>query len=60
MEKLQVPVLKLAGSNYLSWSLNTRIVLDAKGLGDTIIADNHGDLQTTAHAIFILRHHLDP
>lgn len=59
MEKLQFPVLKLDGSNYLSWSQNAEIVLNAKGLGDSIIVDQHGDLQTTAQAIFILRHHLD-
>lgn len=59
MEILQFQVLKIDGSNYLSWSQNTEIVLNAKCLGDTIIADHHGDLQTKAQAIFILRHHMD-
>lgn len=59
MEKLQFLVMKLDGSNYLSWSQNVEIILNAKGLGDTIIMDHHGDLQTKAQAIFILCHHLD-
>lgn len=59
MEKIQFPVLKVDGSNYLSWTLNVEIVLNAKGIGDTIIADD-GDLQTKAQTVYIIRHHLDP
>lgn len=59
MEKLQFPILKIDGSNYLEWSQNAEIVLNAKGLGDTIIVDHNDDLQTTAQAIFLIRHHLD-
>lgn len=59
MEKLQFPILKIDGSNYLSWSQNAKIILNAKGLGDIILADHYGDLQTKAQAIFIIRHHLD-
>lgn len=50
MEKLQFPVLKIKGSNYLSWSQNAEIVLNSQGIEDTTIAHHHGDLQTKAHA----------
>lgn len=53
MEKIQFPVLKVDGSNYLSWSLNAKIVLNAKGISDNIIVDD-GDLQSKAQAVYII------
>ena len=58
LEKVQYPILQIDGANYLSWSQNTEIVLNMKGLGDIIIDDRHGDLQTKSTTLYIIRHHL--
>src|SRR5450759_4903629 len=58
LEKVQYPILQIDGTNYLSWSQNTEIVLNMKGLGDIILSDRHGNLQTKALALYTIRHHL--
>lgn len=58
LEKLQFPILQIDGTNYLSWAQNAEIVLNMKGVGDTILDDLVGTLQTRAQALYLIRHHL--
>ena len=55
LTKLEFAALDISGKNYLSWTLDTEIHLEAKNLGDTIKDGNQVSLQDRAKSmIFIL------
>ncbi|XP_074304379.1 uncharacterized protein LOC141639092 [Silene latifolia] len=56
--KLEFEALDIAGKKYLSWVLDAKIHLDAKGLGETIKDGNKSTSQDKAKAMIFLRHHL--
>ncbi|XP_070043852.1 uncharacterized protein [Nicotiana tomentosiformis] len=58
LSKLEFVALDITGKNYLSWVLDAKIHLDAKGLGNTIIQENEASNQDKAKAMIFLRHHL--
>ncbi|XP_056843033.1 uncharacterized protein LOC130495632 [Raphanus sativus] len=58
LANLDFPALKSNGENYLDWTLDARIMLRSKGLGDTIISDNKSSDKDRYSAIYIIRHHL--
>ncbi|PIN01501.1 hypothetical protein CDL12_25990 [Handroanthus impetiginosus] len=57
--KLEFTALDITSKNYLSWVLDAKIHLDAKGLGNTIMKENEASKQDKAKAMIFLRHHLD-
>ncbi|XP_049410332.1 uncharacterized protein LOC125873437 [Solanum stenotomum] len=59
LSKLEFVALDISGNNYLSWVLDAKIHLDAKGLGATITNGNTTSSQDKAKAMIFLRHHLD-
>ncbi|OMO99037.1 hypothetical protein CCACVL1_03959 [Corchorus capsularis] len=58
LAKLEFVALDILGKNYLSWILDAKIHLDARGLGDTIKENNEASNQDRAKAMIFLRHHL--
>ncbi|KAK8264477.1 hypothetical protein V6Z12_D12G110900 [Gossypium hirsutum] len=56
--KLEFAALDISGKNYLSWVLDVEIHLDAKGLGNTILANKEASNQDKAKAIIFICHHL--
>ncbi|XP_021725277.1 uncharacterized protein LOC110692548 [Chenopodium quinoa] len=58
LTKLEFVTLDITGKNYLSWVLDAKIHLDAKGLGETIKEGNKATLQDKAKAMIFLRHYL--
>ncbi|XP_052882695.1 uncharacterized protein LOC128291565 [Gossypium arboreum] len=58
LAKLEFATLDISGKNYLSWVLDAEIHLDAKGLGNTILADKEAFNQDKAKAMIFIRHHL--
>ncbi|XP_070022852.1 uncharacterized protein [Nicotiana sylvestris] len=59
LSKLEFVTLDISGKNYLSWVLDAKIHLAAKGLGNTITQGNEASSQDKAKAMIFLRHHLD-
>ena len=51
-------VLNLSGDNYLQWTLDTKIILKSKRLGECIIEGNNANEKDWYMAILIIRHHL--
>ena len=58
LTKLEFVALDIAGKNYLSWTLDTKIHLDAMNLGAAIKEGNQASLQNCAKALIFLQHHL--
>ena len=58
LTKLEFVALDIIGKNYLSWTLNAKIHLDAMNLGTTIKEENQASLQDHAKALIFFRHHL--
>ncbi|XP_015164254.1 uncharacterized protein [Solanum tuberosum] len=59
LSKREFVALDISGKNYLSWVLDAKIHLTAKGLGDSIIKGNKASSQDKAKAMIFLRYHLD-
>ncbi|XP_017624994.1 uncharacterized protein LOC108468626 [Gossypium arboreum] len=58
LAKFEFAVLDISGKNYLSWVIDAEIYLDAKCLGNTILADKEASNQDNAKAMIFIRHHL--
>ena len=58
LTKLEFMALDITSKNYLSWTLNAEIHLDAMNLGAAIKEGNQTSLQDHAKALIFLRHHL--
>ncbi|KAK8309208.1 hypothetical protein V6Z11_D02G111500 [Gossypium hirsutum] len=58
LSKLEFATLDILGKNYLSWVLDAEIHLDAKGLGNTIVANKEASNQDKAKAMIFIRHYL--
>ncbi|KAK8313262.1 hypothetical protein V6Z12_D01G097000 [Gossypium hirsutum] len=58
LAKLEFAALDILGKNYLSRVLNAEIHLDAKGLGNTILADKEASNQDKVKVMIFIRHHL--
>ncbi|XP_060210369.1 uncharacterized protein LOC132637274 [Lycium barbarum] len=56
LSKLEFVALEISGKNYLSWVLDAKMHLDAKGLGATITQNNTASSQDKAKAMIFLRH----
>ena len=56
--KLEFIALDISGKNYLEWTLDAEIHLDAMNLVETIKEGNEASLQDRAQAVIFLRHHL--
>ncbi|KAK8306375.1 hypothetical protein V6Z12_D03G123800 [Gossypium hirsutum] len=56
--KLEFAALDISSKNYLSWVLDAEIHLDAKGLGNTILANKEASNQDKAKIIIFIHHHL--
>ncbi|XP_049364048.1 uncharacterized protein LOC125828762 [Solanum verrucosum] len=59
LSKREFVALDISGKNYLSWVLDAKIHLTAKGLGDSIIKGNKASSQDKAKAMIFLHYHLD-
>ncbi|KAK8317552.1 hypothetical protein V6Z12_A13G117200 [Gossypium hirsutum] len=58
LAKLEFAALDILGKNYLSWVLDAKIHLDAKGLGNTIVENKEESNQEKAKTMIFIRHHL--
>ncbi|XP_016740120.2 uncharacterized protein [Gossypium hirsutum] len=58
LAKLEFAALDISGKKYLSWVLDAEIHLDAKGLGNTIVANEEASNQDKAKAMIFIRYHL--
>ena len=58
LTKLEFVALDITGNNYLSWTLDVDIHLDAMNLEATIKEGNQASLQDQAKVFIFLRHHL--
>ncbi|XP_024028194.1 uncharacterized protein LOC112093620 [Morus notabilis] len=58
LTKLEFVALDISGNNYLAWTLDAEIHLDAMNLGETIKEGNEASSQDRAKAMIFLRHHL--
>ncbi|KAI3462508.1 hypothetical protein Pfo_019171 [Paulownia fortunei] len=58
LTKLEFIALDISGNNYLAWTLNAEIYLDAMNLGKTIKEGNEASLQDRIKAMIFPRHHL--
>ena len=58
LTKLEFVALDISGNNYLAWTLDAEIHLDAMNLGNTIKDGNESSAQDRAKAMIFLRHHL--
>ncbi|XP_059658745.1 uncharacterized protein LOC132305076 [Cornus florida] len=58
LTKLEFVALDISGKNYLSWTLDAEIHLEAMNLGETIKENNNASLQDRAKSMIFLRHHL--
>ena len=59
LTKIEFMVLDISGKNYLSWTLDAEMHLNAMGLGETIKEGNETSNQDRAKAMIFIRHHLD-
>ncbi|XP_059664071.1 uncharacterized protein LOC132309817 [Cornus florida] len=58
LTKFEFVALDISGKNYLSWTLDAEIHLEAMNLGETIKENNNASLQDRAKSMIFLRHHL--
>jgi len=58
LTKLEFAALNLSGNDYLLWTLDIDIHLEAKNLGDTNKVDNQASMQDRAKSMIFIRHHL--
>ncbi|KAD7477871.1 hypothetical protein E3N88_01007 [Mikania micrantha] len=58
LSKLEFASLDISGNNYLPWTLDAKIHLTAKNLGETNKDKNQTSLQEKSQAMIFLRHHL--
>ena len=58
LTKLEFMALDITEKNYLSWTLDAEIHLDAMNLGATIKEGNQASLQDRTKELIFLRHHL--
>ena len=58
INNLDFAALNLSGDSYLQWTLDTKIILKSKGLGECITEDNNSNEKDCYGAILIIRHHL--
>ena len=58
LTKLEFAALDISGKNYLPWTLDAKIHLEAKNLGDTIKVGNQASPQDRAKSMIFVRHHL--
>ncbi|XP_059654203.1 uncharacterized protein LOC132300913 [Cornus florida] len=58
LTKLEFVALDISGKNYLSWTFDAEIHLEAMNLGETIKENNNASLQDRAKSMIFLRHHL--
>ncbi|KAL0805959.1 hypothetical protein Bca101_098450 [Brassica carinata] len=58
INNLDFATLNVSGDNYLQWTLDTKIILKSKGLGECITEDNNSNEKDRYRAILIIRHHL--
>ena len=58
LTKLEFVALYFIGKNYLSWTLDAEIHLDAMNIRAAIKEGNQASLQDCAKALIYLRHHL--
>ena len=58
LAKLEFAALDILGKNYLSWVLDAEIHLDAKSLGNIILADKKATNQDKAKTMIFICHHL--
>ena len=58
INNLDFAVINLSGDNYLQWTLDTKIILKSKGLGECITEDNNASEKDRYSAILIIHHHL--
>ena len=54
LKKLKFVALDISGNNYLAWTLNAEIHLDAMNLGDIIKEGNDSSAQDCAKAMIYL------
>uniref|UniRef100_A0A0D3DNX8 CCHC-type domain-containing protein n=1 Tax=Brassica oleracea var. oleracea TaxID=109376 RepID=A0A0D3DNX8_BRAOL len=59
IEKLQFPVLKITGENYVGWVTNVKPYLVMKKITKTIVIGNKSPPEHIAEAIIFLKKHLD-
>ncbi|KAK8279293.1 hypothetical protein V6Z12_D09G101000 [Gossypium hirsutum] len=58
LTKLEFAALNISSKNYLSWVLDAEIHLDAKSLGNTILADKEASNQDKEKAMIFIHYHL--
>ena len=58
LTKPEFVALDIFGNNYLAWTLDAEIHLDAMNLGEIIKEGNEASSQDRAKAMIFLRHHL--
>ena len=58
ISKLEFEALDITGNNYLNWSQDAELHLQARNLGDAITSDNTMSRQDRAKALIFLRHHI--
>ncbi|KAI3443797.1 hypothetical protein Pfo_000462 [Paulownia fortunei] len=58
LTKLEFIALDISNNNYLAWTLDVEIHLDAMNLGETIKEENATSLQDRSKTMIFLRHHL--
>ena len=58
LTKLEFIALDIFENNYLAWTFDVEIHLDAMNLGDTIKEKNDSSAQDRVKAMIFLRHHL--
>ena len=58
ISKLEFEALEISGVNYLNWSQDAELHLQARNLGDAITLENTMSRQDKAKALIFLRHHI--
>ncbi|PON54780.1 hypothetical protein PanWU01x14_192860 [Parasponia andersonii] len=58
LTKLEFVALKISDKNYLTWTLDIEIHLDAMNLGNIIKEGNYASTHDRAKAMIFLWHHL--
>ncbi|KAL0003014.1 hypothetical protein SO802_016795 [Lithocarpus litseifolius] len=58
LTKLEFVAFEISGKNYLSWTLDAEIHLEAKNHRDTIKVGNQASLQDRAKSMIFIHHHL--
>ncbi|KAL1208100.1 hypothetical protein V5N11_010077 [Cardamine amara subsp. amara] len=58
IQNLEFAALTLSGDNYLQWTLDIKITLKSKRLGECIVENNNENERNRYMAIMIIHHHL--